>query len=425
MDRMRTTAAATLILASGLVQAAELPIVAPENVGFSSERLEMITAFTGRFVEEGKQTGFVTMVARHGKIVHFEAVGKYGIDNDKPMGKDTLFRIFSMTKPITNVAAMILYEEGAFQLNDPLARYLPEFAEQKIWIDGELADPQTPIKVEQLMTQTAGFATGYGSDHAVDTMYREANLRDSRDLNEFIDKLSALPLRFEPGTRYHYGPATDVLGALVERISGQTLEEFFQQRIFEPLEMRDTFFNVPENKLDRLATMHFMNYDEGTLKLPPAEFTWSPTGVTLFSGGGGLISSTMDYMIFCEMLRNGGSYNGARILGPKTVQFMMMPQISEEVRNNGAAEYPALHLYSGQSAAFGAGVVTDPSANEVISSMGAYNWGGAGNTKFWIDPEEDLVAILMTQLLGAPWSDETRFNMKVATYQALTELGSD
>ena len=189
--------------------------------------------------------------------------------------------------------------------------------------------------------------------------------------------------------------------------------------------MNDTFFNVPRDKLERLASNHVWDDEAGKLALPPPEIRREPTGITLFHGGYGLISSAMDYMIFCEMLRNGGSYNGVRILGPKTVQFMMMPQISEEVRNNGAADFPAFHLYSGQSAAFGGAVVTDPGANDVISSMGAYNWGGLGNTKFWIDPEEDLVAILMTQLLIAPWSDATRFQMKVATYQALTELGAD
>ena len=422
--RTMTIAVLMLLLASNAL-AADLPVVDPEEVGFSSERLEYINRFTRRFIEEGKQSGFVTIVARHGKIVHFEATGNYGIDNNKPLDKDALFRIYSMTKPVTSVAAMILYEEGAFQLNDPLSRYLPEFAGQKVWVDGELVEPNSPVTVEQLMTQTAGFTNGYSGDHPVEALYREAKLGESVDNVDFVERIAALPLRFQPGSRYHYGPATDVLGALIERISGQSLEAFFSQRIFLPLGMHDTFYNVPEDKLDRLATIHVWDHENGELALPPDGMMQPPAGVTRFTGGHGLISTAMDYMIFCEMLRNGGSYNGARILGPKTVQFMMSPQISQRVRDHGASEFPAFHLYGGQTAAFGGAVVTAPGENEVVSSMGAYNWGGIANTKFWIDPQEDLVAILMTQLMLAPWSDATRFNMKVAVYQALTELGSN
>lgn len=421
----KITAALFACLVTGTVCAAGLPMVDPEEVGFSGERLGHITRFTRRFIEEGKQTGFVTIVARHGKVAHFEAVGQYGIDNDRPMEKDTLFRIYSMTKPVTNVAALMLYEEGAFQLNDPVYRYLPEFIEQKIWVDGELIDPDSPITIEQLMTHTAGFTNGYSGDHPVEQLYREADLGSSASNGDFVSRLAELPLRYQPGSRYHYGPATDVLGTLVERISGQNLEQFFRERIFAPLGMVDTFFAVPDDKRDRLASNHVWNHETEELALAPAASSPAESEHSRFAGGHGLISTAMDYMIFCEMLRNGGSYNGARILGPKTVQFMMMPQITETVLMNGADEYPAFHMYRGQSAAFGGAVVIDPGQNDVISSMGAYSWGGIANTKFWIDPEEDLVAILMTQLLVAPWSDATRFNMKVAVYQALTELGAD
>ena len=422
---MKSTIVFLLLFTSSLGFADGLPIVEPEEAGFSSERLGEITAFARRDVDDGKLVGVVTMVARNGKIVHFESVGKYGLDNDQPMDKDALFRIYSMTKPITTVAMMMLYEEGKFQLGDSVSMHLPEFEGQKIIRDGELAAPRSPMTIEQLMSHSAGLTYGFGSDHPAATAYQEADIWGSRDLTEFVGRLSGVPLRFEPGTRYHYSVATDVLGAMVERLSGLSLDEFFQKRIFAPLGMYDTFFNVPEDKLHRLATNHYWNEEESTISIVPAEDNRPPTGVTLFSGGGGLISTAMDYMVFCEMLRNGGRYNGVRILGPKTVQYMTINHLTDEVRNEGADEYPASHLYPGQSFGLGFGVITDPGQSQVISSAGEYSWGGAANTKFWIDPEEDLVAILMTQLMSSPWSDDTRYQMKIATYQALTELGSD
>jgi len=281
------------------------------------------------------------------------------------------------------------------------------------------------MTIEQLMSHSAGLTYGFMTDHPAESAYRDADIWGSADLTEFAGKIANAPLRFEPGTRYHYSVATDILGAMVERLSGLTLEEYFQRRIFSPLGMSDTFFNVPEDKLQRLATNHYWNSEESTISVVPAENNRPPTGVTLFSGGGGLISTASDYMIFCEMLRNGGSYDGVRILGPKTVQYMTINHLTDEVRNEGADEFPASHLYPGQSFGLGFGVITDPGQSQVISSKGEYSWGGAANTKFWIDPEEDLVAILMTQLLGSPWSDDTRYHMKVATYQALTELNGD
>jgi len=410
---------ATLTIADGL------PVVEPEEVGFSSERLGEITAYTRREVDEGRLAGVVTMVARRGKIVHIDAVGSYGLDNEKPMDQDALFRIYSMTKPITTVAMMMLYEEGKFQLGDPVSKYLPEFEDQKIMRNGELVAPRSPMTIAQLMSHTAGLTYGFGNDHPAETAYQEADIWGSHDLAEFTGKVARAPLRFEPGTRYHYSVATDVLGAIVERFSGLTLEEFFQKRIFAPLGMNDTYFNVPEDQLHRLATNHYWNAEENTMAVVPADRNRPPTGISLFSGGGGLISTAMDYMIFCEMLRNGGRYDGVRILGPKTVQYMTINHLTDQVRNEGADEYPASHLYPGQSFGLGFGVITDPGQSQVISSAGEYSWGGAANTKFWIDPEEELVAILMTQFLASPWSDDTRYHMKIATYQALTELGAD
>ena len=416
----------TLLLLSLMtmpLQAADVAVVNSEAVGFSSDRLGKISEFVDREIAAGNLAGAVTLVARHGQVVLFESAGRYGIEDNRPMDKDALFRIFSMTKPITTVAAMILYEEGAFHLGDPVAKYLPELKDMQLLIDGSPVTPQRQMTIEQLMTHTAGLTNGWHLEHPVERAYRDAALYQSADLDAFIDKLATLPLRFEAGTRYHYSVATDVLGALVERLSEQTLEQFFQARIFDPLDMHDTFFNVPESKVARLAGGHLWNAERQLMEPMPAGLLPPPSGVTLFSGGGGLISTARDYWRFCEMLRQGGSLDGVRILGPKTVQAMTMARLTPEVRNNGATEYPASHLYPGQSFGLGAGVITDPAQAQVISSKGEYSWGGIANTKFWIDPEEDLIVVFMSQVMGTPHSDRHRFDLKVATYQALTELG--
>ena len=413
-----------LSLLATRLQAADVTIVDPEPVGFSGDRLGKITKFVEREIANGNLVGTVTLIARHGQVVHFESAGRFGLEDDRPMDKDALFRIFSMTKPITTVAAMILYEEGAFHLGDPVAKHLPELAGMQLMVDGEPVPPQTQMTIEQLMTHTAGLTNGWHVEHPVERAYRDAALSQSANLTAFIDNLAALPLRFEPGTRYHYSVATDVLGALVERLSGQTLEQFFQTRIFDPLDMRDTFFNVPNDKIARMAGNHLWNADRQEMAPMPAGLLPAPSGVTLFSGGGGLISTARDYWRFCEMLRRGGSLDGVRLLGPKTVQAMTMARLTPEIRNNGATEYPASHLYPGQSFGLGAGVITNPAQAQVISSQGEYSWGGIANTKFWIDPEEDLIVVFMTQVMGTPHSDRHRFDLKVATYQALTELGN-
>lgn len=425
MYRLITNSFAAFLLAAVFttaVNADTLKMVKPESVGMSSLALKRIDQFTQKNIESGKHVGFVSMVARRGKIVHFEASGQMGLDNDAPIRKDTLFRIYSMTKPVTTVAAMMLYEEGRFQLSDPISKYMPEFKDLQVFNENGNQPAQSEITIEQLMTHTAGFSYGFDNIHPVNKLYNSSAIFAAADLAEFTQRLAKLPLRFEPGTRYYYSLATDVLGALVERVSGQTLDTFFRQRIFDPLDMQDTFFSVPSEKLDRFATNHVWDYANNEIALVPEERRRSYENVSLFSGGGGLVSTAMDYMKFCEMLRAGGSYNGARLLGPKTVQYMSMNQLSDKVRNEGADEYPAMHLYPGQSFGLGFGVITDPGLSQVVSSKGEYSWGGAADTKFWIDPEEDLVAILMTQLLRAP--GETRYQMKVATYQALETLGA-
>ena len=400
----------------------ELASIAPERVGVSGQRLAKVSELTRRYVEEKKFAGIVTMVSRHGKIIHNDALGAYGLDNDTPVANDTLFRIFSMTKPVTAVAAMILYEEGKFQMSDPVSKYLPEFAGQMLQNGESLVVPASPMTMRQLFTQTAGLTYGWTLDNPVDLMYRDAKLFESRDVDEFIARLAELPLRFEPGTRYHYSVSSDVLGAVVERLSGQPLDEFFAERIFERLGMTDTFFSVPVDKLHRLASSHYWDSENNQLELVPPDSKRNYVDVTLFSGGGGLVSSITDYMRFCEMLLNGGSFNGARLLGPKTVQFMTSDHLTPAVRAEGVGQYPRLDLFPGQSMALGFGVIINPGIAPSISSRGELSWGGLAGTQFWIDPEEGLVGIAMVQLHRSPWP--LRFDFKVLTYQALTELNS-
>ncbi|NNC98615.1 MAG: beta-lactamase family protein, partial [Gammaproteobacteria bacterium] len=266
--------------------ARELPTIAPEKVGVSSSRLEKIDRMAAQYVENGHYSGIVTLVARKGKVIHLNASGNYGIDNQTPMAADTLFRIYSMTKPVTAIAAMILYEEGKFHMTDPVSKHLPEFAEQKILIDGELVSPKSPMTMRQLFTHTAGLTYGWTRDNPVDIQYADAGLFASADLAEFTKKVAALPLRFQPGTRYHYSVSLDLLGAIVERLSGVPLDEFFASRIFKPLGMVDTFFNVPADKLQRLASDQYWDYENGKIALVAEANKRAYQNVTLFSGGG-------------------------------------------------------------------------------------------------------------------------------------------
>ncbi|MGB5347493.1 MAG: serine hydrolase domain-containing protein [Woeseia sp.] len=418
---MRKILPFVLLALSLTASAEELPTATPEEVGISSERLSRMSEFAAEQVAEGRHAGMVTLLARHGRIVHFEVTGLYGIDNDKPMEKDTLFRLFSMTKPVTAVAMMMLYEEGRFQMSDPVSKYVPAMGNLDLYQDGQVIKAGLEITIEQLFTHTAGLSYGFFADDPVDKYYQEANLWQSEDLHEFIERLSKLPLRSEPGTRYYYSMATDVLGAVIESISGQSLDAFFRERIFEPLGMRDTFFNVPADKLHRLSSNHIWNAEENRMDLLPDDVDSRMFRASkLFSGGAGLVSTAMDYMKFCEMLRRGGNFNGVRLLGPKTVQYMTSNHLTDAVRNFGADENPSMHLNKGQSVGLGFGVVTNPGINEVISSQGEYSWGGLADTRFFIDPQEDLVAILMTQLVRSPWRTANR--MRVATYQALEKI---
>ncbi len=407
------------------VWAKPLPSVKPEREGFSSERLERITDITQGYVDEGKLAGVITMVARRGRIVHFEAVGNKGVDDTRPLEKDDIFRIYSMTKPITAAAAMQLYERGGFHLSDPVSKFVPELKALKVLNgDGELVPVKNEMTMQQLLTHTTGMSYGFNpKDNRVDQAYVDAKLWASRDLDDFAARLADLPLMFQPGSRWHYSVAVDVTGLVVQRISGQSFDAYLDEQIFQPLKMVDTSFAVPADKLDRFLPNHYIDPQTQALTTIPAGNTDAMAdyeNVTLFSGGGGLVSTTMDYMRFAEAMRNGGELEGARILSPKTVSYMASNHLPASISSGSSGEAPTLgQQLRGFGFGLGFGLVTDPAAGGVMGSAGEFNWGGAAGTVFWIDPVEELTVVGMIQLMGSPYP--FRSDLKVATYQALTE----
>ena len=403
-------------------RAGELPTVRAEKVGMSTERLARISALAKRYVDEGKLAGVVTLVARHGKIVHYEAVGKQSLESSAPMTRDTLFRIYSMSKPITAVAAMILYEEGKFQLTDPVSKFVPELKGLKVLKDGQEVPTQSEINMQQLLSHTAGFSYGFSAGDPVDKRYLEDKVLSSKDLDEFIKRLAKIPLRYEPGSRWHYSVAVDVTGAVIERISGQRFDRFLRERVFAPLKMEDTFFEVPESKLSRFGSNYRWNVEQRKLEVMPIPDYPLYRNTTFFSGGGGLVSTAMDYMRFAEMLRNGGELEGVRVLSPKTIQLMTMDHLPATVKPGTSGEAPPVNLGASAGSGFGLGfgIVTDVPKNGVIGSVGEYSWSGAAGTVFWVDPVEEIVVVGMVQLMQSPWP--LRRELKTLTYQALTEL---
>ena len=396
----------------------------PEAVGMSRLRLARVAAVSQGYVDEGKLAGAVTLVARKGKIVHFEAVGQRGAEDEAPLAKDALFRIFSMTKPITAVAAMMLYEEGKFGLSDPVADFVPELASPKVLVDGEEVPATSTMTMRHLLTHTAGLSYGFNPRDPLDRRYREAQLFAAEDLDGFAERLGALPLAFEPGERWHYSVAVDVTGLVVQRLSGLSFDVFLKERIFDPLGMTDTFFNVPEEKRHRLLPNHTWNRQAEELVQTP-EAQANAAGRTryrdsrLFSGGGGLVSTAMDYARFAEMVRRGGELDGARLLSPKTVAFMTANHLPAAIEGAGRGEDPAQLQGNRFGFGLGWGINTDVVASGVLGSVGEYSWGGAAGTVFWVDPVEEMVVVGMIQLMNSPW--RLRHDLKVATNQAIVD----
>ena len=406
---------------------------APEQQGMSSIQLQRLSQLASKYVGEGRVPGMVNLVMRNGDIVHFEAVGNRGVDDNTSMQLDDLFRIYSMTKPITSVAAMQIYEQGKFQLSDPVAKFVPELQGLNVLNkDGTLSPVEREMTMHQLLMHTAGFSYGFHPYRdPVDKLYVAADLVTATNLGSFVSKLAELPLRSQPGEIYHYSVAVDVIGLVVERLSGLPLDEYIDTNILKPLQMNDTFFEVPPKKRDRFVQNHFINPETGSLI--NADYAPAPYGyrkgvalsdyfnVSLISGGAGLVSTAVDYARFAEMLRRGGTLDGARILGPKSVAFMTKNHLSEPSMHAAWEQMPTPDIgRPGFGFGLGFGVVTDAAAIGVLGSDGEYNWGGAAGTIFWVDPTEELVVVSLIQLMQSPWP--LRADVKVAVYQALTEI---
>jgi CubicO group peptidase (beta-lactamase class C family) len=397
LPRLLASMALTAVcIQSAMAAGHDLPTAKPESVGMSSERLALLGEGMSKFVDQGRLSGVVTMVARKGKVVAFNATGKRDLAANAPMQKDDIFRIYSMSKPITGVAMMMLFEEGKWQLNDPVAKYVPEFANLKVYSTDAnnnivLKDQAHPMTMRELMSHTAGFTYGYFSNTPVDKLQRDADvLNVNNTLDEFIARMAKLPLNAQPGTEWHYSVAVDVQGYIVQKLSGMPFEEYLDKRIFKPLGMVDTAFYVPKEKLNRFVEMY--NYDkDGKLQVEKAGFNHDYSQKPAFSsGGGGLVSTATDYMRFCQMLLNGGQLDGVRLLSPLSVELMRSNVLAPTV--------PILAPGAGFGLDFA--VYTDPVAAGGYYGKGSYWWGGAAGTWFWIDPAHELIVVGMIQQMA-------------------------
>jgi CubicO group peptidase (beta-lactamase class C family) len=401
--RVLTRPLAILALAAGVVTVAqELPAARPESVGLSSARLERIAAAVQRSIDEKRIAGAVTLVARRDHVVWLKAQGMMDREAGKPMRTDSLFRICSMTKPITSLAVMMLYEEGRFLLDDPVSKYIPELKNPKVLVKPASGQPYTipaskEITIRNLLTHTSGLTYHWNPD--LGARYKEANVAHGLlpydgTIQDNVKRLAGLPLLFNPGERWEYSLGVDVLGYLVEVVSGKTLDEFFRTRIFEPLGMTDTYFYPPENKLDRLAAAYTWYPDKGLSRFPDAPIVEGSFAYAadypyrgpkrLFSGGAGLCSTAADYAHFCQMMLEGGKFGGTRLLSRKSVELMTQDHLGR--------------ISADQSFGLGFGVDGVKSPLAELGSSGEYKWGGFFYTAFVIDPKEQMITILMAQL---------------------------
>ena len=383
--------------------AAGLPQAKPEDVGMSSERLGRIRVAMQRYVDKGLVPGVVTLVARRGRVVHLDAVGHRDVEAKAPMTTDTIFRIASMTKPVASVALMMLYEEGHFLLHDPISKFLPEFAkmnvaqvasgDERVGAPYKLVPASRPITFKHVLTHTAGFPNSYRGLTQAQFGRDYPRKNPGETVADAVKRLAAMPLNFHPGDAWEYGPATDVVGRLVEVISGLTLDQFFAKRIFAPLKMTDTHFYLPAAKLGRFVANYQPDGANGNkiklVEAPNAESRYVKEPRVYFSGAGGLVSTVSDYVRFHQMMLNGGELDGSRILGRKTVELMTANHIGD---------LPVWLTGPGYGFGLGYSVVKDIGVTGQAGSAGTYGWGGAFCTYFQVDPKEDLVGIVMTQV---------------------------
>lgn len=406
------------------------------RAGFAADRLDRIADHLSRaYVDNGKIAGCQVAVTRRGHLAYFKSLGQMDRERAKPMRDDTIFRIASMTKPITSVALMTLYERGLFQLNDPVHRFIPAWRDHRVWVSGEgdatvTERPMRPMSMRDMLAHTGGLT--YGSQlealgmpvdpHPVAKEYAKHGVKriDDEDRQTFLGKLARVPLRYQPGERWMYSLSTDVCGALVEIISGKPLDKFLADEIFEPLMMKDTAFTLPRDKLDRFAANYRRGPDKSLQLLGDSAQSAYLNDYKFYSGGGGLVSTTMDYLRFCDMLRRGGELDGARILGPRTIELMHRNHLKDgkdltQMAIGGFSET------ANEGVGFGLGFACTLDAVTSGSIVGSdWYWGGAFSTIFWVDAKEDLAVVFMTQLMPSA-TFNFRGQLKSIVYAAIEE----
>ena len=404
--------------------------VDPRSAGFDPLRLQRLDDHFGRYVDDGRLAGWQLALTRGGRLVHSAGRGHRDIAAGAAVTPDTIWRIYSMTKPITSVAAMMLWEEGAFELHDPVSKFIPEFADQRVWRSGSVTTPgleplMNPMEMWHLMTHTSGLTYGFLYAHPVDDLYRRAGFEwgtpPGDDLAAVCRRIGALPLLFQPGTEWNYSMAIDVLGRVVEVASGQTLDEFLRTRIFEPLGMVDTGFSVPPSETGRLAALYGAHPGTGVATPLDAMGGAALTPPTAFLGGGGLVSTMSDYLRFAEMLRRQGQLDDVRLLSPRTVRYMTKNHLPGGVDLT-AFGRPLFSETTFDGVGFGllGSVTLDPVKAKTAGSAGEFGWGGAASTFFWVDPVEDITCVFMTQLLPSN-THPIRSQLKQLVHQALLD----
>jgi CubicO group peptidase (beta-lactamase class C family) len=404
----------------------DLTLVPPESVGFSSERLERLHAFIQGEIDQKQLAGAVTLLARHGKVVDYRTYGLRDIATSAPMSKDTIFRDYSMTKPVTGVAMMILYEQGKWLPSDPISKFIPEFAHLKVFNGFDatgkmlLADPSHPPTMRELMTHSAGFTYG-NADTPVDQMYKQLDPSHAPNLQGMIDRLAKIPLLYQPGTRWVYSISMDVQGYIVEKLTGQSLPDFLRNNLFTPIGMRDAGFYVPADKRARFATgYHQQNGEliaEPTDNGIPTDYDTQPTTP---SGGGGLVSTAEDYYRFATMLLNNGELGGVRILAPATVKLMTSNHLPASLLTGEFAG--GLHVMRpGFGYGYNCAVIFDPPEANLPDGKGTFFWDGAAGTWFWVDPTNDIVFVGMIQRRSSPDNHPLLYHTHALVYQALVD----
>ncbi|MGA2650712.1 MAG: serine hydrolase domain-containing protein [Terracidiphilus sp.] len=407
----------------------DLTVTKPEAVGFSSERLERLHALMQKSVDEKQIAGIVTILARHGKVVDYRTYGQRDMAAGAPMTKDVIFRDYSMTKPVTGVAMMILYEQGKWVSSDPISKYIPEFAHLKVYngvdADGKpiLVDPIHAPTMRELMTHTAGFTYGYFGNTPVDKMYRDVQPLNSANLQEFIDKMAKLPLLYQPGKGWTYSMSMDIEGYIVEKLSGQSLPDFMRDNIFKPLGMKDAGFFVPEDKRSRFSAVYTTG-PNGELQLvgagPSGRSTEYASQPTLPSGGGGMVSTAEDYYRFAQMMLNNGELDGKRILAPASVKLMTSNHVPAELLT-GQFGIGQMVMRPGFGYGYNCAVVFDPPEANLPEGKRTFFWDGAAGTWFWVDPTNDVIFIGMIQRMLGPASPNLEFQSRNAVYGALVD----